>query len=333
MRGNLSAQMTLSQFFDAAFVPLRIEGRQLDEQTRDSYQESMRWWVRLTDDPPLKELTDFTCAKFMATLAKQPGRNDSQRMAGYTLKKHARQIQTVIQFAGPRRGDRRGRANQELIDRPPYLEAPRVSREPPKSDYTLAELRQILATCDTMKRPRIDGVKPCDWWQSLIEVALYTGLRRGALMQLEYSMLEDSLLRIPARISKGRRGKIQYVHPDALKAIERIRTDRCVIFQWPNWPANSRGLNDMLRRLVLRAGLPDSRWFGFQGFRRAHLTLLAEVSGHDGMAVAQASAGHSAPSITRQHYVNGDAQLRMVARQIERIPMLRTNGHQLGLFG
>ena len=65
---------TLSEFHESHFVPLWIQGQQLDVKTEASYRQSISWWSRLTCDPPLDQITDHTVASFIANLCKQPTR-------------------------------------------------------------------------------------------------------------------------------------------------------------------------------------------------------------------------------------------------------------------
>ena len=67
LRGQL--MQTLSEFHKSHFVPLWIQGRQLDQKTEASYRHSIAWWSRLTDDPPLDQITDHTVARSLPTYA------------------------------------------------------------------------------------------------------------------------------------------------------------------------------------------------------------------------------------------------------------------------
>ncbi len=146
----------LSTFYKEQFLPLWIHGRQLDAKTEANYRQSIAWWSRLTSDPPLDQITDHTVASFIATLCKQPGRSSTMMMS--SVAKHCRNVDTVLQMAGPRsRSNRRG---QGLIGEPPFFDAPRVDQEPPSGDWTIEEVWAMYLAADGMTVPTIDGVDP-----------------------------------------------------------------------------------------------------------------------------------------------------------------------------
>ena len=309
---------TLSEFHESHFLPLWIQGQQLDVKTEASYRQSISWWSRLTRDPPLDQITDHTVASFIASLCKQPGRSSTMMMS--SVAKHCRNVDTVLQMAGPRsRGNRRG---QGIIGEPPFFDAPRVDQEPPSGDWTIEEVRAMYSAADTMNDPKIDGVDPADWWRTLICFAYYTGLRVTALMSVEYSMIDNEWINVPARLSKRRKGKRQYLHPEAIEHIDGIRSDRAIILAWPQWATTKRTVYRRFRELQSIAGIRESRRWAFQSFRKTHLTTLAGLSlEHEhGLDVAQQSAGHSNRAITTGHYISGDVQERMVAAAIDMMP-------------
>ena len=180
----------------------------------------------------------------------------------------------------------------------------------------------MYLAADVMTDPKIDGVDPADWWRTLICLAYYTGLRVTALMSVEYSMIDNDWINVPARLSKRRKGKRQFLHPEAIEHIERIRSGRAIILAWPQWATTKRTVYRRFRELQKAAGITESRQWAFQSLRKTHLTTLAGLSlEHDhGLAVAQQSAGHSNLAITTGQYVSGDVQERMVAAAIKRMP-------------
>mgnify|MGYP002528577511 CR=1 FL=1 len=309
---------TLSEFHESQFLPLWIQGRQLDAKTEANYRQSIAWWSRLTSDPPLDQITDHTVASFIASLCKQPGRSNTMMLSSVAT--HCRNVDTVLQMAGPR--SRHNRRGQGLIDEPPYFDAPRVDQEPPCGDWTIEEVRAMYSAADVMSVPTIDGVDPVDWWRTLICLAYYTGLRCGALMSVEYSMVDDEWINVPARLSKRRKGKRQYLHPEAIEHIDGIRSERAIILEWPRWATTKRTAYLRFRQLQDTAGINKSRQWAFQSFRKTHLTMLAGLSleHEQGLAVAQHSAGHSNRAVTLGHYVSGDVQERMVAAAIDMMP-------------
>src|SRR5690349_6394858 len=62
----------------------------------------MKHWKSITGDPAIVAITDDTRADFVAALEKLPGRKAAY-LSGYTVLKHARNIQMILYRAGPRR--------------------------------------------------------------------------------------------------------------------------------------------------------------------------------------------------------------------------------------
>jgi integrase len=151
----------------------------------------------------------------------------------------------------------------------------------------------MYLAADVMSVPTIDGVDPADWWRTLICLAYYTGLRCSALMSVEYSMVDNEWINVPARLSKRRKGKRQYLHPEAIEHIDGIRSERAIILAWPRWATTKRTAYLRFRQLQNAAGINKSRQWAFQSFRKTHLTMLAGLSlkHEQGLAVAQHSAG------------------------------------------
>jgi len=320
--GGLSPAMRLGEFYRRFFERVVLETARANAQTLASYRESVAHWQRITGDPPLAEINDFTCAEFAVGLAALPGRKDPL-MAVFTIRKHVRNVQRVLNHAGPRiAGDRTARRNQSLLGEVPLIERPAADLEPPDGDFTIAETVQILQACGRLppRAPRAAavGVSPGTWWRALIVFLFYTGLRIGATMRLEWSMLEGEWIRVPSRTSKQRRGKKQFFHPEAREAIEPLRRGQALIFAWPNW-IEKQGARRSMRRvfecLLARAGLPEQRRFGFHAFRKEHATELASIN----PLAAQMSLGHTDMRTTQQHYVNP----RITAAAIQQMPSLR----------
>jgi len=84
---------TLSEFHECHFLPLWVQGRQLDMKTEASYRQSISSWSQLTSDPPMDQITDHTVASFIASLCKQPGRSSTMMMS--SVAKHCRNVDTV----------------------------------------------------------------------------------------------------------------------------------------------------------------------------------------------------------------------------------------------
>ena len=63
---------TLFEFHESHFLPLWIQGRQLDAKTEASYRQSVSWWSRLTSDPPLDQINDHTVLRSSPACVSSP---------------------------------------------------------------------------------------------------------------------------------------------------------------------------------------------------------------------------------------------------------------------
>lgn len=319
--GELGADSTLSELFERAFEPLWIRGQGLDRKTSQIYRDALAWWRKLTGDPPLRSIDEWTTSSFVAELLRQPGRKRST-ISVATVRKHCASIDSLLAFAGPRTRDRKGMKNRDLVKLSPRCDKPRPDFAPPDGDFTLAEVQAMFAAANVMRSPQVKGVEPAAWWRALLTVAVHTGLRIGQLMRIEYSDVSPPWLQVRSSCSKGRRGKRQYLSAAALEQIEAIRTNRKRIFEFPNWERNPRWAQELLKRLAKAAGIPESRRFGFHGFRKCHASLVAsqETDGSLGMMAARMSLGHSTMATTLDHYVNGKVQESFAAAAIDKLP-------------
>lgn len=321
---DLGPHSTLTEVYEKAYKPILIDGQGLHVRTARVYEDALTWWRVLTHDPPLTQLDARVTAGFVAELLRQPGRKSTTLSVG-TVRKHVAQIDSLLRFAGPPDRSRRGRYNLGIVALPPPIDRPRADLAPPSSDFTWAEIQALCDAASKMKAPRQLPCPAPDWWRSLVIVAVYTGLRMGQLFSLRYADFEPPYITVHAKASKGRRGKRQYLRPEAVDAIERIRTRRVLVFENHSWACgNPRNLQSLLKRLETLAGIPPARQFGFHGFRRSHATLLAESAddGRAGLLAAQMSLGHSTGATTLDHYVAGRAQERIAASAIDRLPAL-----------
>lgn len=310
----------LTQIFERAFLPLWIRPLGLDPKTIKLYREALAHWERITGDPPLAEITDYTTSKYATELLELPGRKGPTLAIG-TVRKHCSRIDKLLGFCGPKLRTKKGRRNLGLLELPPVCDSPHADHQPPAGDFTLEE---VMALCDACEFAQESGcileISPPRFWRTLIIVGFYSGLRISELMGLEYNDLQGAAITVWAKTSKGRKGKRQPLHPDALAAIEAIRTPREKIFPWRGWPKTKRWVHTLFKRIVIKAGIPPHRQFGFHGLRKAHATIIADQEQSSG--VAQISLGHAHGSTTTTHYVAGRVQDRILASAINRLPSL-----------
>lgn len=320
-KSDITPAMTLGQFYELCFVPLWVRARGLSPASSASFAESIAWWRELTEDPPLCKITDFVCAKFVADLQQQPGRRGEQ-LAAYTVNKHARQVQRMLDFAGPKTRERRGRRNLAVISDVPFVESPRLPDLAPDGDFSLEEMRAIYQAAALMTRPAALESPPA-WWRAIVVAAAKTGLRIGQLRALRWQDLlpaeglPGAWITVTHEAHRSRKGLRQYLPQEALIHIHANRQDEVLLFPWPCDP---RWLQISRQRLQELAGLPENRQFGFHGFRRWNTTALRRSGFAASQKLAQAAAGHADTRTTLAHYINATVEELILAESLEALP-------------
>ncbi len=93
------------------------------------------------------------------------------------MKKHVQNVQTCLNLAGLRL-QAQPKA-QRLLAEVPYLSRPTIDDEPVDDNFTVDEISAILQDgCRKAAVPKIEGLRPCDWWRSLTLVAYNCGEAR-----------------------------------------------------------------------------------------------------------------------------------------------------------
>lgn len=313
-----SGRWTLPEFYFRWARPSRMAARSAGSTMREYDQlfGTAGHWARATGNPPIAAITAETLEDFADHLARQPGKTDGSTLSAATRRKLMTYAQKMLGLAGPRVQCERSATKRGLYDAdedgdpifaPRFSHlglVPRAESDVP-DPFEVDELQQILdwlgtpGASEAVMRPRIEGVEPAAWWQTWVIVQYETGQRRGSLLQAEYSMLKQDrsgrwMLRQPAAICKGGQAIHCYVSPQALEAIERIRTERPQIFPWDCGP---RHFDTVWHRVLGGAKLPADRRLGTHAIRKASGTQLALINPAAGVQ----QLGHSA-EIAWRHY-------------------------------
>lgn len=313
IRANLSAEMTLPEFYSAYVHPVHRIGRGADPKTIDLDRAALKHWEELTSNPSLKDISEFDTAEFVASVMECDGRHGN-KMSPNTVRKHCIHLQFILDRAGPRSRTLRNAAR--LIDEPPGFEKPKARKAARPALLSLNEIAAWIHVADHADTPNMDRVDAATWWKVLVLFAYNTGLRIDTVMRLEWVMLDSAgWLTVPPEIYKGHEhGGTFYVNQPARAALELIRPfgyDR--LFPWTGWPKSSSWLQEQRRRLWRTAGI-DWPGNGFHGLRRA---LLTWISGRNDL-VARLVAGHSAGNdMLRGHYVDRKS---VVSELLEQVP-------------
>lgn len=308
-------RLRLSEFFEKHFVPEWLQAKQLDPKTERSYRETLKHWVEITGDPPLKKIDGNSgmVAMFITELGKRKGKK-SPTMARTSLGKHVTQAKTVVGYSGP--------DGLDFIERVPKFPMPKIEKTDAEKDWSVDEIRAMYDACDTMTVPVIDDISPADWWKCLLVVGYYCGLRITPLMTFEFGMIDGRLLRVAGAINKNKQAITKYLPAEALEHIERLRRPgRIRVLGWPGWPNTKSACYGPFKHLLKAAGIAPCRWWKYHSLRHTHINQLslASVDQEQAKRTAQASAGHSNISITTDFYLSLTTKQRFAAMAIDQM--------------
>lgn len=301
----LSPGLTVRQFFDGYVAPVCVAGKAA--RTLDQYLESIALWEQLTPNPPLLRIDELTGAQYQRGLAARRGTDGP--LASNTVRKHVTAIQFILDRAGPK--TRKLRDAKGLLREVPYLPRPPLEVREVIDNFTLPEIAAIVSACLPGKviRSKKLPVAPHAYWRAVFLFDYNAGPRIGSLTRLRFDRFyQDDLgwwVRAP---TKKHRTQDVYLNAHAMAAIDSIRTARELVFPWPYSHAHWHRARN---RIFAAAGIPDARWFGTHGFRKAFATELAKI---DGLAVSMA-LGHSAGprhKVAIDHYVNRCAMVAAI---------------------
>lgn len=327
---GLSLDCTLQELYDRYVFPVCRESKAATDTVAQD-RESLALWTEITGGPPMRLIDQFLCARFVAELAKRPGKR-SEHISPNTVRKHCTHLQFILDRAGPR--TRRNRLGLALfaVD-PPYFERPKKRAKPPRDAFTFDELGRILEAC-ALAQPT-ENLLEIDapiWWDGLANFTYNTGLRIDTIMMSDWSMVdrdEPGWITIPREIFKGgEHGHQLYLNATARSAIEGVAA--CVaklglpepyrsrLFPWRGWPTSASWLHFCRREILAKSSIPAHRRFGFHGSRKALLTWAAS----ENKELARAIAGHVARDVMDESYVNlEDPEVRRKLRELlNRVP-------------
>lgn len=144
---------------------------------------------------------------------------------------------------------------------------------------------------------------------SIVRLALFTGMRRGALLNLKWTDLDFDRGFITLRGDVAKKGKTEVIpmNEEARKVLEAIPASASeYVFpgRYDNKPITN--LSPMLKRVREKAGLPDS-FRPLHGLRHSFASWLAS-SGQVSMYELQKLLTHSSPQMTQRYaHLHDDA--------------------------
>jgi len=308
---ELSAEMTLVEFFWQYAWPDCLQPKGDSPATRKDYAKSLDYWAEFTGNPPIEKIDKRTCSKFLRLLRGVRGQR-GEVLSQNTVFKHWTNIQRLLDWTGPQgRGNRNG---TDLVQNPPWIEAPRKEFAAPKRAFTLEELWTWLTALPKVARPmpKVPAFEPAAWWRAVILLGYNTGMRPGTLFRIRWEMFEENALRIPTSIIKGKHGRLLCVNDAAREAIEPLRRATGLVFGWENWPEADTTLKKHRERQQREAGLSP---LSLYGLRRTFATECGKIN----PLAAQIMMGHQGLGMQMMvnHYIDAE---QLLSEALSRLP-------------
>jgi len=311
--GEVSLNIRLRLFFNRWFRPIVIEGGGRSEGTLCGYLELLGWWERLTPDPPLRLIDDFQIAEFCKRLRQakyRRGKLGTDRpLSASRVWLLLRNLRTVLRRIGPQRDDN---PTAGLA-----WKMPAVPGEKPETDlkesFTLDQARSIVAASKWMDSPRLEGVAAPEFWRALLAWYYVTGLRRGSLLAVEWSMIADRreyrLVTVPcAAVQKTKKPSRLWIPQWAWQSVAHWPRSQPVVFVWPH---DEDHLNDLHYKLQSLAGIPDNEQLSIQGWRRTHGNMMGECGLDLAQGIAQRALQHGDGRTTKASYADFENRIRL----------------------
>lgn len=323
---GFSAAMSLTAFGYAYYFPsiLKLATPERVKKSRNAseYRTSLRYWAELTGDPPLHQIDDTLIDTFEMKLSETAfGRTPTSKkqvMSDANVVKHLKNIRAILYRAGPPTDPKRPKT-KNLLASVPHIVISSATQSLPKRRFSVQQARRLYACCEfmserskrtTKKNPGDGGPNAPRWWRAFIATAYYTGLRRGTLLELEWSMItedEDGFwLAVPGRIvRKTRKPSLKALRAEALQLIEGLPRTSEKIFPWAHTPKHLLQRHRFLQR---QAGIKPTELRDFHAWKRTHVKEVGRLGIDDAMNTAQRAGDHSDRKTTRDHYCNLDQE-------------------------
>ena len=185
-------------------------------------------------------------------------------------------------------------------------ESPELTREP--RCWSQEEFSSILKSAIAM-RGRVGDVPANVWWPALILMIYAVGCRINAVMRVAVADLDlvAGTVLVRAETQKQKDDQLFTLIPEAVAAIKLMRPERLTLL-FEEWrfdkPQRKTGRRDWrtltrhYRKILKRAGLPDSRVDLFHKVRRTFGTFVAK---RGGKAAAKELLGHSTEKVTERY--------------------------------
>jgi integrase len=249
--------MRITDLFESQYRIKKLRGR--SQNTVRLYRICFRHLARtLGREPLLSDLTDEIIKKHLQRLLNE-GRSKA------TVNKERCSIVAVWRYA----------CQKGFVDAWPDVPKQKEPERTPIA-WMQTDVRKLIHACENTQ----GTVGKCPaglFWGTLVRVCLDTGERIGALMQSEWSWLDNGSLNIRGEVRKGgKRDKWFQLSPEANVMLDEMRKYKQsdYIFHWPYCPTyvwNRYG------KILERAGLPTGRKCGWHRIRKTSASVAYQA--------------------------------------------------------
>jgi integrase len=269
--------MTLTQFLETVYVPLRLRGRSAESVRllRHAITQFSRWLDR---DATLDDLDDLVVSRWLSAMAAKKSPNSVARERSGILA-----LWNLAQGRG-------------LVKLRPSVAPELVPHAVPRA-FTTDELAR-LAQSAGQACGWVGPVPAKTFFRALVAVGLETGERINAILNTPRYCWQRPTMIVPASIRKGRlQERVYELSPEASDLVDAVSAHEGPTVFW--WIASDTALRKRWKVITRRAGLGDGRDVQFHALRRSTASHLA-AAGLD----ATAFLGHSSDRITRKSYLD-----------------------------
>lgn len=311
---NVSSRCTLRQFFERWFQPIVLKAdRDCTDATVGLYEDALGYWERITGDPPISQIDEYTVALFQNGLRIATYRRglagQEYPLGAQSQHKHLRNIRAVLHRTGPTIDP--NRKGKGLIAEAPHIRLPAVPVKR-KPCFSLKQAMALLSNAHLMTQPaqQKTGITPLNWWRGRLGLHFYTGLRSGTIRRLTWAVIEEDdegnyWFNLPSHlVTKTQKETRIIVHPllyGHLFACRRTSSPAEPLSPQPHCDRWIQSLHDRLQNL---AGVPEAKWLSPHAWRRMHGDQLAQIGLRDVQELCRSALDHADVSTTTSHYVD-----------------------------
>jgi integrase len=267
--------------------------------TRESAEYAIKHFKRIVKPVRMAAINSKTIVDYVAArrLEKKFKREVSPLVSPATVNKELRTLRAIL-----RKAKRWGYiANAPEFD---FLREPgKLPTYVPPEDFA-----KLYASCDSTRRPHLQGCEPADWWRALLITGYMTGWRIGSLLSLRWEDIDTKAGTAISRYgdNKGKRDQKIPLHPLVFEHIAKLKGFSPLVFPWPH---SAREIFREFNALQEAAGVKPEGGkarYGFHDLRRAFATMNAPNLTADALQHLMQHKDYQ----TTQRYINMARQLK-----------------------